>query len=557
MAQILISKATVVVIGKETEPAIQTWLAHRFIDYTRGQYTAPLTLLPDMLEVFPVQNEQIISAANIERERQLKTQDLITYGPQQESETNLWPHQLLGVQLARINKRFAFFYDTRTGKTPMSIEIMYEALKDGRCHKCLVVCPSAIINSWLGDFKVFHPEIKVVAYYGTQKQKEEALKTPCHVFIISTETAAKNMELLNKIGFDMCIVDESSKLKSNKSQISKAMLELSTKIEYWYILSATPAPNGEHEYYIQMRTVDNAIFPLTWTAFTTKYFFDISKNPAFKKLVINQAMKEEFMNRIKSKALYIDQSIMPTAGKEWHIYSYAPEQETMKAYNEFRKNAIIELENTPISTDMVASINAKLSQITSGFILNTEAINHNRLCREIGKIPDQQEVYHIPSAYLPSHRAFELRNLLQQFPNEQVVIWANYKQEFADIKQLLGDECRLINGSTSLLQKQEYIKMFKKHQIKYLVCHPLSVGMGINLTESHIAIYYSLTYSWEALKQSSERICGHITVQPETAQYYIMAAAGTIDEAIYKAVTTKQTSSQNFLSILQGGKYDA
>ena len=76
--------------------------------------------------------------------------------------------------------------------------------------------------------------------------------------------------------------------------------------------------------------------------------------------------------------------------------------------------------------------------------------------------------------------------------------------------------------------------------------------MGINLTEAHIAIYYSMLYSWEALKQSSERICGHITVQPKKAEYYIMSAEGTIDEQIFKNVQNKKTTSLDFLNLLRG-----
>ena len=77
--------------------------------------------------------------------------------------------------------------------------------------------------------------------------------------------------------------------------------------------------------------------------------------------------------------------------------------------------------------------------------------------------------------------------------------------------------------------------------------------MGVNLTEAHIAIYYSLNYSWEQLKQSSERIRGHIKVQPKKAIYYILAARGTIDEAIYSVVKNKKASSREFLAILEGG----
>ena len=75
--------------------------------------------------------------------------------------------------------------------------------------------------------------------------------------------------------------------------------------------------------------------------------------------------------------------------------------------------------------------------------------------------------------------------------------------------------------------------------------------MGINLTAAHIAIYYSLNDSWEALKQSSERIVGHINIQPKKCIYYIMQAEGTVNELVYNNVTNKRDVSIGFLEHLQ------
>lgn len=556
MAKFFAKGSSIYIAGSLSEYSVATWYSEGLIEKAprrNNLYVGPLYNLPRMLELVPsITDEKIRALADEEICRQIETEELIKYGTKGEKIGDLWEHQVLGVQLARCNKRFGYWFDTRTGKTRMMIQAMYEALVKGRCQKCLVICPTSIIPSWLKDIQEFKPELKVAAYYGSEKQKATALKTPCHIFIISMEITVKNLSLLRQIGFTYAVVDESSKLKNHKSQISKAMLEYSQELEYWYELSATPAPNNESEYYIQMRCIDPFIFPPTWSRFKQKYFVDTSRNSAFERLVLRHDVRNDFLDLIKTKAVYIDQSIMPTAGKEWHIYNYAPENETMQLYEKFRKDAVIELEGKTLSTDMIASINAKLSQITSGFMIDTDAVNENKLCRKIGESANLQEVYKIPSKYAPSHRAHELLNLLSQFPDEQVVIWAVYKQEFEDIKQALGRKCRCINGATRTQDKFAFIKDFKDGKIQYLVCHPLSVGMGINLIEAHIAVYYSLLFSWEALKQSSERICGHITVQPNKAEYYIMTADGTVDKAIFDSVQNKKTTSLDFLNLLRG-----
>jgi hypothetical protein len=43
-------------------------------------------------------------------------------------------------------------------------------------------------------------------------------------------------------------------------------------------------------------------------------------------------------------------------------------------------------------------------------------------------------------------------------------------------------------------------------------------------------------------------------VQPDKCHYWILCAAGTIDEAIYKNVSAKKTTALDFLHALKGDK---
>ena len=109
----------------------------------------------------------------------------------------------------------------------------------------------------------------------------------------------------------------------------------------------------------------------------------------------------------------------------------------------------------------------------------------------------------------------------------------------------------VLNGSTALVDKEQIIEDFKHGDTNVLLCHPLSVGMGKNFTESHIAIYYSLNDSWEAFKQSSERIAGHVTVQPKECLYYIIQAEDTINGIVYENLKNKREQSYAMLEHMQ------
>lgn len=482
-----------------------------------------------------------------ELNRRENTKRLIENGPDSTSDF-LWRHQLLGVDLAKYNRRFGFFYDTRTGKTLMTLQIIYNALVGGHIKRAIVICPSSIIDSWLADAEKFFPALKVVGYYGSEATKRRALTTPSHVVIWSMEQAVSNLETLKAIKPGMVVVDESSKLKNYKAQISKAMLEYSALIPSWYLLSATPAPNNEAEYYIQMRTIDRYVFNPIRGHFVSKYFNNISRSVNYEKLVIKPEMKKEFMDTIKEYAIYVDQTVMPTTKSEWIIEEYDMPASTREIYHNVAKELFAQLnDDTMIVVSTQAAARAKLDQITKGFILDTESIKNNKINRKLG-LEETEEVIRIPG---DKSRLECLDRILNRHHGEQAVIWAYYRQEFEDLKEHLNNKAHYIPGGLDVATKTKYINDFRAGKVQYLVCHPMALGMGINLTVAHIAIYYCMTDSWEALKQSSERIRGHSSIQTKDCIYYVIIARDTVNSLIYKNVTNKRDASFGLLDYLQ------
>jgi len=521
----------------------------------RGVYRCSLKYLPEVLQILRgiSSTDQLRGTVkklyDEELRRRYYTPLLKKDGPNHTSDF-LWPQQQLGVELAEVNRRYGFFYDTRTGKTPMSLQIMYNALKAGKAKRCIVVCPSSIIEAWLEDAAKFFPQLKVAAYYGTEKQKDKALSMPSHIVVWSMEQFVDCFDWLSQIHFDMCFVDESSKLKSHRTKISNAMRKFSLMVSSWYLLSATPAPNNHSEYYTQMMTIDPYIFNPARTKFVSKYFDNMSRNYSYEKLTIKPNMYDIFMQQIEERAIYVDQSVMPTAGKEWKVVTYELPAYAKDVYNEMRTKMWTEVIGKEITVDMAAIMRAKLNQITSGFIMDTEAIKENKLCRKLGKPATQQEVLPLIDNGDYS-RIAQLDKLLKKLGDQKIVIWANYAEEFRMIEKLLGDKARYIRGGCTVDEKEQYISEFKGGPLQYLVCHPASLGYGRNLTEAHIAIYYSLNDSWELFKQSSERIVGHIKVQPHKCIYYVLLAADTVNELIYDNLTNKRDASFAFMDHLR------
>lgn len=477
--------------------------------------------------------------------------DLKRNGPTGDPRVNehltLMRHQQVGREIAQWRDRYCFFFDTRTGKTPLSLSIIYDDLKRHPEHKWLIICPLILINNaWMEDAAKFVPNIKVVNCHATTKPKRlKAISSDVQIYITNTESFASYKEYFDEVGFHGCFVDESSDMKSHKSKQSQAIVDFAHTVQRFYLLSGTPAPNGEFEYYKQLQAIDELCVAPSWTKFKEHFFVDISFNQ-FEQLKLRHEMKQEFEDLLSRYAIYVDkEDALTTPGRRFIEYNFDLPDALKPHYRTLKNELYLELneEKRLTAPSSAAKLN-KLNQLTSGFIIDTQAVKENKFYGE-----NQAEWY-----MLSDYRLVHLQDILRMHGDSQVLIWANYRKEFESISALLGEKCKCIYGATSLADKDKAIQEFKRGDIQYLIANPASADKGLTLTNCHICVYYSLNWSYELFKQSMERIYGDISKQPKECLYYIMMANHTIDEVLYHDVLqNKGEASTAVLNHLKGG----
>lgn len=456
-------------------------------------------------------------------------------------------HQQLGREIAAIRDRFCFFFDTRTGKTPLSLSIMLDDLRKHPEHKWLVICPLILIeNAWLEDAAKFVPDIKVVNCHAATKAKRlKAIQSNVQIYVTNTESFATYKEYFDQIKFEGCFVDESSDMKSYKSKQSKAIVEFAHTVRRFYLLSGTPAPNGEWEYFMQLRAIDYYCVHPSWTQFKEYYFVDVSFSQ-YEQLQLRVDRKEEFNALLKKYAIYVDkEDVLMLPGREFIEVELEMPEQLKKHYRTLKNELYLEVaEDKKLTAPSSAAKLNKLNQVTSGFVIDTQAMKENAFYGE-----DQQEWY-----LLDTYRFERLKDLLAMLGDSQVLIWANYRKEFEIISDMLGSNCATIYGATSLADKNKAIQAFKSGDIQYLVANPASADKGLTLTNCHLCIYFSLNWSYELFKQSMDRIYGDVSKQPDKCLYYIMVAKQTVDGILYHDVLQgKGTASYAILNHLKPG----
>ena len=517
--------------------------------------------LPEVLRVFGKDiaslPDKVRDVYDIELWRRKQMQQLLLVGasgdPRVSDTLTLRPHQQLAREIALLFPKFAFYYDTRTGKTPTSIAIIKDDLELHPDNKWLVVAPLILLElAWGEDFTKFAPDIKIsICHANTKKKRIEKIQEDANVYLINTESFVNYQEYFE--GITRMIVDESSSMKNKSSKFSKAIVEFSRTCDRLYLLSGTPAPNGAHEYYRQIQSIDYYGIQQSFAQFKNKYFINLARDVRFEQLQLRPDMQDELQELIAQYAIYTDkEDVLNTPGRKFIEHMIVMPKELHEHYNKMRTELATEIGDVTVLAPSAATKLNKLNQISSGFIMDTEAIFNNKLAKKHGEDVLAEEWY-----LLDDYRFRELNELLKQFGDEQVIIWANYRLEFQLIKRMLGNKCVTIYGETSAADKIAYVKAFKEGHVQYLIANPASADKGLTLTNCHICVYFSLTWSYELFKQSMDRIYGDKSIQPYECTYYIILAKGSVDVPIYREVLLgKQEVSYAILDHLKAADYD-
>lgn len=521
----------------------------------------------------------------------------------------LFNHQSEALSIAR-ERNIALFHDCGTGKTCTSLNIIKHWHSKGE-GPAIVVCPLSIIEAaWLEDAEKFAPELSIASLWlpQTSKRKEKQLDILHNgnhdIYVANFETFKSLLPDLHKKQFGVIIVDESSKMKCPKSAITRALLSVAGVtmrakggvkypvkhvIPHRYVLSGTPAPNDESEYWSQVTFVTGPggyVFNDNFYAFRSRYFTgipigltgqnqhvftpDVQERTAMVNALLQQNMNigdrqfietiqrfeslkqfspqqlqifwriwqrycgqrqlvlnklhHEFMDRLSMVSHVVRKADAVDLPEQIHekriVILSKPEQD---AYDQLQRDLVLQFADEQILATSALVETMKLRQLTSGFCYGDEGTH------QIGK-----------------SKLNELKDLLAEIGDKQVIIWANFQEEIKTLVEMLPNSVALWGQGDD---RQTAVKAFQNGDVQYLIANPASAAHGLTFVNCNYAVYFSLNYSYELQKQSQDRI--HRIGQRNMCTYYYLIAKGTIDEVIYNTVGKKSDLSKEVLNYLR------
>jgi len=435
-------------------------------------------------------------------------------------------HQIKALDIAATRDRYAFFFEPGCGKTLTTL--MIHNAKGGRT--CVVAPKSVAKTAWTEDPRRFFPSIKSECVAGLSKPKRtKAILGNADLLIINPELFWRHKRDIEQAGFDRLVIDESSKAKNPRAKYTQAVIEVSDRMRDVYMLSGTPAPNGEYEYWPQIRSLDKAVFSDSYYRFLGRYFTPIQKRYGSEVHIVGhdlkESMRQDFTQRLAGWSWHLKKTECLDLPKQTDIIRTVElSAKELRAYRDAKEGVLVESDGK-IESINTQAVGMKLQQLCGGW------------------------------AYAPSGGALrygkaklaELHDILDEIGPQPVVIWAVFRQDIDDIAGSL-DCCAVIDARTSG-RADTIVDAFRAGEYRYLICHPKAAGHGITLTNASHAVYYSLPWSSEEYQQSRDRI--HRAGQTNACTYWHILAENTVDQRVYGVVKNKIKAADAVLQELR------
>ena len=422
------------------------------------------------------------------------------------------------------SKSVAILAEMGTGKTLISIGIAGQLYLQKEINKLLIVAPLSITKVWKEEFQKFADfDYQLEVLEGPTKEKSETLRnlfgTKLQVAVINYESCWRMEKEIMLWKPDMIICDESSKIKNPQAKQSKALHSLGKYSKHNIILTGTPITNNPLDFFSQYKFLDECIFGGSYYAFRGRYAI---MGGYGNYQVVGYKNLSELTRKAHSIAFRITKKEALDLPEQLDVIRYVElEPEARAIYNQVERNSYAELSQGEIVVRNVLTKLLRLSQITGGFLTD-----------EFTEIKEN-----ISNAKL---------NLLEEIieecvdANKKVVVFARFISEIDAITKMLKDkniQYSLIRGDVKD-RASEVEKFQNDENVKVFVGQLQTTGMGLTLTASDTAVFYSLSYNFADYEQAKARI--HRIGQTNKCTYIHLIAKNTIDEKVMEALTKKK-----------------
>lgn len=449
--------------------------------------------------------------------------------------TELYDYQREAVEKLKHKKIGALYMEMGTGKTRTALELVKNRYDAGKVNAVLWLCPCSVKQNLNYD----------IIYHCGEK--------PDWLVIKGIESIASSdrlyLKLLNFVkSYDVyLIVDESNLVKNPFAKRTMRITEMSNHCLYKLILNGTPVSRNEADMFAQWYILD-------WRVLGYKSYYSFAANHLVYKEIKTASGRKVTTDQVVRvlDVDYLTERIQP--------FSYQIKKEDcMKLPEKHHENFYFKMDAAQID----AYWNVKHEYLLGVDELKPEtiykyftALQHVTSGRNVTSYNDERMVTkNLFDNWSDNPRLCCLLSVIRDDINgEQCIIFAKYKQEVAEIEQMLDDngfEYAEFTGRLNQKKRQESLQKFRDGT-QFLIANKMCGAYGLNLQFCRNVIFYDNDFDFATRSQAEDRV--HRIGQTRDVCIYDIVASDSIDEFVTGNLRDKKNLVEEFKRYLKEQK---
>ncbi|HRC32584.1 MAG TPA: DEAD/DEAH box helicase, partial [Bacteroidia bacterium] len=441
----------------------------------------------------------------------------------------LLPYQNHGVTFAVNAGRSLIADDMGLGKTLQAIATA-EVMKNlSGIKTVLVICPTSLKYQWKSEIEKFtNSTITIVE--GNLLQRELIYKNDTSFYkIVSYNAAIRDVAFINKMQFDLLILDEAQRIKNWQTVTAKSIKNIQTK--YCVVLTGTPLENKLEELYSIIQMID----PLKLGAmFRFVYQHQIKADDGTQKVIgykdlhkVAEILKHNMVRRHKRDVLSdlpsrIDKNLLvPMTEKQLEFYREY-EDTVAKLVNKWIRNKFL---SEGDRQKLLINLNLMRMVCDSTFIIDQQT-RHDTKIEELMNILDE---------------VFEAGD-------EKVVVFSQWERMTRLVAQELDArniQYENLNGNVPSKDREKLLSNFRENPHSRVFLSTDAGGVGLNLQSASLLINLDLPWNPAVLEQRIGRI--HRMGQKNNVQIINIISANTIEHQMLTKLKFKSSMAAGVL----------
>lgn len=436
----------------------------------------------------------------------------------------------------------ALFLSMRLGKTLITIRSIVARLP--QLKRVLIVAPYSAFPAWHDELlreQFTEDDIILLTGEGAKRKRKfsNALESSAKWFILNTE-GWRSIPEIASVGWQVVVFDESYSLQSppHVSKItktdctSKFFTRNFRSVPYKYILTGTPAPESELNYFMQLLFLDRSILHEdNYWKFRTRYFIQYAPH----QYSISERGKKFLTERLSTCACFLSRKDVSLGGEKiYERRAIEVDRETRRIYDNIWENFVVEVNNKIRDVTEIGGVRFQWARrLLGGYVT-----------RQVDEREDFEYIFH--------NKLDEVNTLLNgELHGQQVILWADFTKEIDLLVQYMRTSRKkadFIDGRVEPQRRDEIEREFRIGNLQYLICQPQASQYSRDFSTADVEIFYSSPLSLKTRLQAEDRL---ISSKTNSVLIIDLVCSDTIEEDIITSLHKKETKQEMIKRIVQ------